>query len=543
MKTFYLFVICILGYAHIASSQVIYERTFSQISPSIRHTIQLSDRSSICFASISECHFASFHHIDHNGNIINSVGFSLESTHSSGARTVGLDSILVWTREGATDFDGPNYLRISLWTPYQFVTLVLDSLHYSFWEDQDIPYEAYHVKGDKLVYRKADSLYVVQISTQQLLNKVIMPDLGSVHAFLDYIVAFPASTDPIIFSIDLVPIATWDFNQHPVNNYEQKALDSFLIGIITQEVASLHVVNGLTEVNFDLDLSGYFTYIDDLQVNEQGLFVKGKKGDVDYLVQINEQLQVINETVIDLPDLGGPFTFTYYSDRVYASTTDGISQYGAEYRMSYHFMDANPIRFVDISLDTIWVDSVFYWPHEMHLPANLFLLAKVTNHSPDTIHSFTFHFESPPIGFCDPGVYPRFVNGLSIPPGETGTVPFTTWSWEVAENKPFFRAFYVEHANHHLDDHKADNHFLLTYLLLAIHPVKENNLSIWPNPFHDYLETSEDFESLRMYNSLGHVVSTGVNQLDNLRSLTPGTYYVQGLKNQKSFFSRVIKIE
>ncbi|MEO5582079.1 MAG: T9SS type A sorting domain-containing protein, partial [Saprospiraceae bacterium] len=297
-------------------------------------------------------------------------------------------------------------------------------------------------------------------------------------------------------------------------------------------------VNGLTEVSFDLDLSGYLTHIDDIQVNNQGLFVKGKKGALDYLIQINEQLHVINETAMDMPDLGGPFTFTYYSDRVYGSTTAGV----AEYRMSYHYIDANPIRFVDVSLDTIWVDSVFYYPHEMHLPANLYLLARVTNHSPDIIHSLTFHYSDTPFFFCDPGVYPFFVDGLSIPPGETGIVPFTAWSWELAENKPFFRTYHVEHANHHLDDNTADNHFQLSYFLSAVEPVVENRMSIWPNPFYDYLETSEDFDSLKMYNNLGNVVSTGINRLDNLRSLAPGTYYVQGVSDHKLFFSRVIKI-
>ncbi len=522
-----------------ANAQVIYERTYSQISPSIRQTIQLSDTSSICFSSVSECQFGPFHHIDQYGNIINSIGFTLESTHSSGARTIGVDSILVWNRDGPTDSEGPNYLRIGLWTPTQFVILVSDSLHYQFWEDKEVHYEAYLFKDDKLVYRKADSLYVVEISTQQLLRKVVVPELGDVNAFLDYIVAFPASADPIIFSIDLLPVDTWHFNQHPVNHYIQIALDSFLIGHITQEAASLHVVNGLTEVNFDLDLSDYLTHIDDIQVNEQGLFVKGKRGALDYMIQINAHLQVINETVMDMPEFAGLFTFTYYSYRVYGSRTDGV----AEYRMSYRYADANPIRFVDVSLDTIWVDSVFYWPHEMHLPANLYCLARVTNHSADTIHYLTFHYEEMPFFFCDPGVYPFFINGLSIPPEETGTVPFTTWSWEVAEHNPFFRTYYVEHANHHLDDQIADNHFQLTYLLSVVNPVTENNLSIWPNPFYDYLETSSDFESLKMYNNLGYVVSTGINRLDNLRNLAPGTYYVQGLRDQKSFFTRVIKID
>ncbi|MGB4846604.1 MAG: T9SS type A sorting domain-containing protein [Saprospiraceae bacterium] len=118
-----------------------------------------------------------------------------------------------------------------------------------------------------------------------------------------------------------------------------------------------------------------------------------------------------------------------------------------------------------------------------------------------------------------------------------------TWSDEVAANEPFFKMFYVEHANHHLDDQIADNHFQLTYLLSAVNPVTENNFSIWPNPFYDNLETSADFESLKMYNSLGHVVSTGINRLDNLGGLVPGTYYIKALKNEKSFFSKVIKIE
>lgn len=539
MKIGIVFILVLFFVVSALEAQVIYERTFSQISPSIRQTIQLSDTSSICFASVSECEFAPFHHIDQNGNSINSVGFSLEATHYSGTRTVGLDSILVWSREGPTDYDGPNYLQMGLWTPAQFITLVSDSLYYQFWEDKEVPYEAYLLKDDKLVYRKADSLYVVEISTQHLLRKVIVPDLGNVNAFLDYIVAFSSSDDPIIFSIDLLPVDTWHFNQHPVNNYLQMALDSFLIGHITQEDARLHIVNGLTEVSFDLDLSDYLTHIDDIQVNAQGLFVKGKKGTLDYLIQINEQLQVINVTVMDMPELAELFTFTYYSDRVYGSRTDEVD----EYRMSYHYLDAHPIHFVDVSLDTIWVDSVFYYPHEMHLPANLYLMARITNHSADTIHFLTFHYEDIPFLFCDPGVYPFSINGLSIPPGETGTVPFTTWSWEVAEHTPFLRTYYVEHANHHLDDAYTDNQFQISYLFSALNHLTENNLSIWPNPFYDYVETSADFENLKMYNSLGRVVSTGINRLENLRNLSPGSYYVQGSKNQKSFLTRVIKIE
>ncbi len=543
MKIGITFIVFLLMVMTEISSQVIYERTYSQISPlTTQYTIQLSDTSSICFSSIYECDFGPFHHIDKNGNTINSMGFSIESTHSTGARTIGLDSILVWNREGPTDYDGPNYLRISLWTPSEYITLVLDSIPFTFGADRDVPYGAYLLNNDKLVYRKADTLYTVQISTQQLLSKVIIPLLGHVQPFLKYIVAFSDTLNPIIYSIDLTPIGTWDFNQHPVNNYEWVTLDSFLIGVNVSNNASLHVVNGLTEVSLDLDLSGYLNIIEEIQVNRDGLFVKGKKGAVDYVVQINEQLQVVNETIIDFP-FDGSIPLAFYSDRVYGWASDGVSQYQGEYKMAYHYTDANPIRFVDISLDTIWVDSVFLWPHEMHQPANLFLLAEVTNHSTDTIHSFTYHFEDIPFGFCDPGVYARFVDGFSIPPGETGIVPFTTWSWEVAEHKPFARTFYVEHANHHLDDQKADNHFQLTYLISGVNPLAENNLSIWPNPFHDYLESSEDFESLKMYNSLGHVVSSGINRLESLGSLIPGAYYVQGLRNHKIYLTRVIKIE
>lgn len=536
-------IICLILMVTTVRSQVIYERTFTQVSPSIRQTIQLSDTASIGFGSVSDCRFAPFYHIDKNGNRLGTAGFSLESTHYSGVRIVGIDSILVWGREGATDFDGPNYLVISLWTPSQFVTLIRDSLHYRFWEDQDVPYEAYHIKDDKLLYRKADSLYVVKISTQQQLNKVIIPHLGHVYAFLDHIVTFPDSADPIIFSIDLLNVATWNINQSSSYDFEQMAIDSFLVGHNTQEEASLHIVNGMTGVSFDLDLSGYLTDINDIQINDQGLFVKGKKEALDYLIQINEQLQVVNETVVDTPDIDRPLSYTYYPDRVYITTTDGISEYDAEYRISYYYADADPIRYVDISLDTIWVDSVFYWPHEMHLPANLFLLAKITNHSPDTINSLTYHFENPPFIFCDPGVYPTYINGLSIPPGEIATVPFRTSSWEVAENKPLIRTFYVEHANHHLDSEVDDNHFQLIYLLSNNNRVVYNEMSIWPNPFIDHLETSGDFYSLRLYDNLGQVVSSGTNRLDNLSGLTPGAYCLLGYRDQISFISRVIKVE
>ena len=155
----------------------------------------------------------------------------------------------------------------------------------------------------------------------------------------------------------------------------------------------------------------------------------------------------------------------------------------------------------------------------------------------------TYHFESYPKVFCDPGVYPRYLTGLSIPPGQIGTIPFTTSSWEVAENKPLFRTFYVEHANHHLDDNLIDNHVQLTYLTSKIDLVIENDMAIWPNPFLDHLITSQDFENISMYNHLGNIVATGINRLDNLKGLASGIYYVHGYKNQKSFFSRVIKVE
>ena len=543
MKAFYLIIICIFGYSPIVFTQVIYERVFSPVYPSIEHAFQLSDLSTVSFANNSQCNSAAYLHIDKQGVKISSGGISSGSTHSLGVRPIGWDEILVWFREGPDDYDGPNYFKIGLWMHDEFVTLVRDTSLFNIWEDSEIVYEAYLFQNDKIVYRKGDSLYLVQVSTQQLLNKVAIPEFSIVHPFLDYIVVFDYVGKPVVFSIDLDEVAYWNNNQHPVSSYESMALDSFLIGIITQEDATLHVVNGLTEESFDLDLSGYLTHIEDIQVNTDGLFVKGKKDDVDYLVQLNWQFQVFNETVVDLPDIPGPFTYTYYTDRMYAWKADGLSAYRANYRISYQYPDSNPIRFVDISLDTIWVDSIYYWPPEMHLPAKLFLLARVTNHSKETVRSFTLHFESTQTIQCDPGIYYGIIEGLSILPGETEIIPVSTWSWEVAENEPFFRTYFIQHANNHLDSNWVDNYFQFSYLLSAIHPVIEINLSIWPNPFHDYLETSEDFERLRMYNSLGHVVSTGINRLDNLASLVPGTYYVQALKDKKSFFTRVIKVE
>ena len=543
MKVFNLVIFCILIYNPIVFTQVIYERIFSPVYPSIEHAFQLSDYSTVSFANNTECDYAAYLHIDKQGVKISSEGISSESTHSLGVRPIGRDEILVWFREGPNDYNGPNFFKIGLWTSGKLIELVRDTSLFSLWEDRDLIYEAYLLINNKIVYRKGDSLFVVQVSTQQLLNKIAIPEFSVVHPFLDYIVVFDYAAKPVVYSIDLDEVAYWNINQHPVSSYESMALDSFLIGIITQEDATLHVVNGLTEASFDLDLSGYFTHIEEIQVNTDGLFVKGKKGVDDYLLQLNDQFQVINETIVDLPDLAGTFTYTYHANRMYAWKADGLSAYRANYRISYNYPDANPIRFIDISLDTIWVDSVFYWPPEMHLPAKLFLLFQVTNHSKETIHSFTVHFESTQAIQCDPGIYYGIKEGLSIPPGETEIVPVSTWSWEVAENEPFFRTYFIQHANRHLDDHIIDNHFQFTYLLSSTPPVVENALSIWPNPFHDYLETSKDVKSLRLYNSLGHVVSTGINRLDNLGSLIPGTYYVQALKNEKSFFSRVIKVE
>ena len=77
-----------------------------------------------------------------------------------------------------------------------------------------------------------------------------IPEFSIVHPFLDYIVVFDYVGKPVVFSIDLDEVAYWNNNQHPVSSYESKALDSFLIGHITQEVASLHVVNGFDGSKF-----------------------------------------------------------------------------------------------------------------------------------------------------------------------------------------------------------------------------------------------------------------------------------------------------
>ncbi|MDQ3016020.1 MAG: hypothetical protein M3R25_04785, partial [Bacteroidota bacterium] len=110
------------------AAQVVYERTFDPVRPSMEHPIQLSDTSSISFSTYNDCSFGAYIHHDKNGVEIMSESLDNESQHNVRARKIGLDSILFSYRNGAFDFGDQNYFKVSLWTPAGITPLIAHEL-------------------------------------------------------------------------------------------------------------------------------------------------------------------------------------------------------------------------------------------------------------------------------------------------------------------------------------------------------------------------------------------------------------------------------
>jgi hypothetical protein len=88
------------------------------------------------------------------------------------------------------------------------------------------------------------------------------------------------------------------------------------------------------------------------------------------------------------------------------------------------------------------LDSVYLWPWEMHLPAKVFIFGVVRNFSSDTIHDYVVNFQDKLFAGCDDGVRETFFTGRNIAPGQTDTVFFQTYSWELYEGKPFYSGIF-----------------------------------------------------------------------------------------------------
>lgn len=541
--------IYILGFLFLASqvqSQVIYERTYPNAYPSLKEAIQLSDFSTVSFSNNSTCYFGGWRHISPTGSIIKEGGLADESTHSLSYVQIAEDSILVSCRVGPLDFDGINYFKVALWTPGTLQTLIIDTLNINFYEDcewcsQPVHYEAFQYKDNRVLYQRGDTIFSKNVLTGQTEFRETFFYISKVYPVKDGLMVFSVGLPPTYFNSQLIPVKTW---LNPISSF-MVAMDSFLIGVNHGMETSLHTVNAFNENAQDIDLSIYFTKIDFMVVRGEVLIVVGKNGATNNTVQLDKNFQILAEKPFVYPDDIYPWQLSFYPDRLYAWRTDGLSAYKADYRIAYAYLDPQPITYVDLELSSMTVDSVFYWPPEHHLPANLFLSAYIINHSLDTLHSLTVHHEEAFFIGCDPGVYPRHIKELQVPPGDTAIVRFTTYSWEVAMNQPFMQTFYVQHGNYHLDADTSNNSFELIYVSSGTEETAPASMTAFPNPFTDYITVSDLSESmqLRLYNQNGGIVASGYNQLDGLGKLPAGIYFLQIISGKGIVVKRVVKVE
>ena len=539
-------ILCFLILASQVNAQVIYERTYPDAYPSLRDAIQLSDFSTVSFANNSKCFGAGWKQISSTGSIIKHGGLAGESTHSLKYIQIAEDSILVSCRVGPIDFDGTNYFKVALWTPDSLQTLLMDTVPLNFWEDCEwcnhpVHYEAFQYKDNHVLYQRGDTIFSKNVLTGQREFQKTFYHISKVYPVKDGLMVFSLGLPPTCFDSQLMPIKTW---LNPTSSF-MVAMDSFLIGVNSGTTTSLHAVNAFNENAQDIDLSLYFSEIDFLVVRGDVLIVVGKNGATNNTVQLDENGQLLAEKPFVYPDDIYPWQLSFYPDRLYAWRTDGLSAYKADYRIAYAYLDPQPITYVDMELASIVVDSVFYWPPDHHLPANLFLSAYIINHSLDTMHSLTVHHEEAFFIGCDSGVYPRHIKELQVPPGDTAIIRFTTYSWEVAMNLPFMQTFYVEHGNYHLDADTSNNAFELIYVSSGTEETAPSSMAAFPNPFTDYITVSEHSESiqLRLYDLHGAMVANGYNRLEGLRKLPAGSYFLQIMAGQTIDVKRVVKVE
>ena len=543
MNKFTINLLCFLGITYQVRAQVIYERTYPGEFPSIQMPVELSDTSTFSIGNNDECGGLRSRHIDVHGNELEGNIFYAEG-FSSGYYWIGHDSVLIWVEHGAYDV-GPDSLRVHIWTPGEINTILSVGLNYDFSDSRK--YGAYLYSPERLVYEKTDTLYTKNLYSSIVVDSLVIGGISQIFEFERSILVFSDAEDPLLLDDRLEEIVEWDSHYTlPFNLYSAVVIDSFLVGEVELNTVSLGIVNVYDESQKILDLSTYFEQIEDVQANKNYLFVKGgDSGGGQFVLQFDKEFELVNGFARDIPKLYRQMTFQYYPDRVYAWCYDGLASYKANYRMSYQYQNAFPIKYLDIALDTAWVDSVYKYPEHYHLPANVFVSAVIRNLSPDTIHSLTIHWERTPDFWCDSGVYPYQRGGLNIAFNESDTISFQTWSYEVAHNLPYFETFFIHHGNNHLDSNWNNNIYELDYLSGSIDETVSAAVSVFPNPFTDFLKLSGESESsqLILYDQTGRLVTSGYGQLDNLGHLHAGMYVLQVISGHSSGVTRLLKVE
>ena len=540
MNKSFIYLACLLFLIGQISAQVIYERTYPYEFPSIQIPIELSDTSTFSLGNNSDCGGVGSRHIDVDGNELMGNKFGVEA-FSSGYYWIGHDSVLIWAEEGALDV-GPDSFRVYVWTPDEIKKILSIGVRYDFTPERR--YGAYLYTTGRLLYEKSDTLYTKNLYTAAVEDSLIIPFIYHVIEFEKSILVFSDSESALLLNDHLEVIYEWqDLLSLTFNIDQAVVVDSFLVGKEGVNPTSIAMVNVYNESQQVMDLSMYFDQIEEIQANKNMLFVKGIFNGESQLLQLDSEFAVVGITKIDIPELNKELTFQYYPDRVYAWGYDGLANYKANYRMSYQYQDANPVKYLDIALDTMWVDSVYKYPEQQHLPIKVYISAVVRNFSPETIHSYTLHHEEIPVFYCDPGVYAMSFEDLTIEPNDSDTLSFQIWTYQYGSS--FTRRFYVHHGNHHLDDEITNNNFQLTYLISGTGELFPLSITVYPNPFIDFFQTSvqTDLIQLNLYDQSGRLVSTGYDRLDYLYKLPSGIYFLQIQTGSSFVVERVVKVE
>ncbi|HSF89539.1 MAG TPA: T9SS type A sorting domain-containing protein [Saprospiraceae bacterium] len=532
-----IYLLCILFLATQARAQVIYERTYAYASNSIKIPVELSDTSTFSFDNEDVCGGIGVRHIDKFGNEATNNWFRAEG-FSSGYYWIGHDSILIWVVHGAWDV-GVDSFRVYVWTPDTTRRIVSK---YMASDARDVIGGAFLYTSNRLLYRQGDTLFTLNLVNGIEEDSLIVPDLDTIMEFEKSILVVSSTSYPVLLNDKLEVIGIWpDLSFLPFNVNEALVLDSFLLGIDVLHPLEISTFNIYSEDQMSIDLTGYFDQIDEIQSNKNNLFIKGRSAGEDMILQLDSTFNFIDIQPFEIPDLDKEMNFRYYPDRVYAWSTDGMAKYEANYRICFPYIDPSPIQYVDIALDTIWVDS-FSVPHPHDDIVSIYLKAVVTNRSNDTVHSYTLHHEEPFDHFCFDGVYLYQYDQQFIEPNGSDTIRFQLWTYNTLH---FQRRVYVHHANHHLDTLLFNNSFLVNHLLSSSDELTGKQIVLYPNPFTDYITVSEPSASMQLilFDQTGRLVESGYEQLEDLGNLPPGIYFLQISTGNATSIQKVVKVE
>jgi hypothetical protein len=153
--------------------------------------------------------------------------------------------------------------------------------------------------------------------------------------------------------------------------------------------------------------------------------------------------------------------------------------------------------------------------------------------------------QNDPYSSCFTGVNVFHFNDLNILPGSTHTLQFQSYSSSLVHDNKLERKYFLEHGNHHLDSDTTNNVFELVYLTSSIVETTTDPISVYPNPFTDFIRVSDVSESiqLNLYDLSGRMVSNGHEQLDDLGRLPTGIYFLQIVSGHSLSIQRVVKVE